>query len=46
MSALDDLANAADSLVRFKADEYAWAIKYANDSPVFASPATSPPSSA
>ena len=25
--ALDDLANAADSLVRFKAYEYAWAIE-------------------
>ena len=33
--ALDDLANAADSFVRFKADEYAWAVKYAGDCPDF-----------
>lgn len=35
MNALDDLANAADTLVRFKADEYAWAIEYVGDFPDF-----------
>ena len=29
VTSLDDLANAADSLVRFKADEYARAVQYA-----------------